>query len=697
MRSLTCLAGLALGLLSTTACAQYHNSTGKWWDEPFQMFQTNLRNIDLDMDVDEVADFIQDYGATAWLQSVGGILANYPSKFDYHTINPHLKYREGGDLVKDSLDAARARDLRFLGRLDFSKVHVDVAEAHPEWLYISPNGTWQNHTGDLVSVCPNGEWYQERIFDILGEVMDEYSPDGFFVNWAGMNERDYFRVYHGVCHCNSCKKAWAEHSDGAELPDGDWSENYGDWKVWSDSVIDAWTAKVRDYIAAKDPDVGLILGIGSDVMFYEANNALDREIWHHATEETVSRHKSHRPERPVLVNCASFLDHAYRITSEDPHHFAQYHLQAMARGANPSTYIIGIPGKIPWPGLEQSGELVRFHKTWKDVYTGLKPVAKTALALPHDSQMDEDFFDEQAMPEYKGLYKSLQELHIPFDIVDQRYFPNMSETGGLSRYDTIILGNLGRIDDEGAEALDNWVSDGGTLVVSGATGVEDDGSLQLKSLPASSQRENFTDFEDLWSIYFAPEQNKTEEHYYQGPLIPLIGSYSLYEWKKDAKGLYKKLGYAPFAPPEYIYGNTQVNERAVGIGPADNGTGVLFTMPVGWGYRETGLGVFRDFLELVIGEVGSGEPLEFDLAPQVEVTVNVNRQGQTVVHLINLSGIRYQNFGQHVKLPGGKIKVRGGEDVTARSLRGDVLLEVYDGAITVPGIDLFDVIVIEGL
>jgi hypothetical protein len=49
--------------------------------------------------------------------------------------------------------------------MDFSKVAPQVAAEHPEWCYMSPNGNLQEHTAGLVSVCPCGGYYQERIFD----------------------------------------------------------------------------------------------------------------------------------------------------------------------------------------------------------------------------------------------------------------------------------------------------------------------------------------------------------------------------------------------------------------------------------------------------------------------------------------------------------------------------------------------------
>lgn len=253
-----------LGLLVTGWCCEAANVTEDWWRKPFGMFQTNLRDIDANIDVDQVAEYIKQYGAVAWLQSVGGIVANYPTKFDFHATNPFLNQRQSGDLVQDSLDAAHARGIRLLARMDFSKVQKSVAEVHPEWLYVSPNGTWQTHPHETVSVCPSGKWYQERIFDILDEVMTLYDVGGFFVNWAGFNEQDYFRVYHGVCHCQSCQARWQNYSGSEQLPDGKSSPGYAKWKTFSDGIIAEWTKNVRDFIANRKPNAALILGEAAD-------------------------------------------------------------------------------------------------------------------------------------------------------------------------------------------------------------------------------------------------------------------------------------------------------------------------------------------------------------------------------------------------------------------------------------------------
>ncbi|KAJ4167423.1 hypothetical protein NW754_011238 [Fusarium falciforme] len=614
-----------------------------WWRKPFGMLQTNLREIDADMGVEEVADYIEQHGADAWLIGIGGIQAQYPTKLPFHAKNSLLSHRKSGDLILDAITVAHTKGMRLLARMDFSKVSAEIAAQHPEWCYKSPTGKLQQHDGDLVSVCPSGQYYQERIFDILDEVTRRYLIDGFFINWTTMNEEDYYKRYHGVCHCNSCQAQWNEYSQGLELPCGPADAHYTQWLRFSREVIDELTSRIRGFIAERLPSACLILGKTADIMFHEANNAVGRELWHHSTSEMVSSWISYRPDVPVLVNSTCFMDMPYRMASEEPAHFAQYLLQCISRGGYPSTYMMGTPGKIPYLCLDIAGEITRFHKKWKHVYDGLRPLAKTGLVLPDRAQMAATQFEE-AVSEYRGLYAAMQELHIPFDVLAQERLQSMSESKGLE-------------------------------------------SSKSTTIASNSSRHTLR-----------PPQNEAHTHVYTGPIVPLHGVYHSFEWKAGSGGGYKMLARAPFSPPEKAYGNVQVEQRGYGTWNFDRGAGVVIPFTVGRGYRELGLGVFRDFFTRILREEGGAKELiSCSIAEQVEVTVNENGS-RLVVHLINMSGARKQNFGSHIPISSGTIQVlECKSNVWARALQADRVLEVKDGVVFLPTLDLFEVVVIEGV
>lgn len=668
-----------------------------WWKKPFGMLQTNLREIDVDMDVEHVADYIVNHGASAWLIGIGGIQAQYPSELPFHSKNPGLAKRKSGDLISDAMAAAKARNLRLLARMDFSKVSAEVANDHPEWLYKSPEGRRQEHTGGLVSVCPAGKYYQERIFDILEEVTRRYPVDGFFINWVSMNEEDYYKHYHGVCQCDSCKAAWSKLHGNLPLPTKPSDPTYSQWLVFARDLIDELTGRVRAFIGQRLPSAGLILGKTADIMFHEANNADGREMWHHATSETVSTWSSYRPEVPVLVNSTTFMDMPYRMASEEPAMFAQYLIQAISRGGNPSTYMMGVPGRIPYLCMDVGAEITGFHKKNLSLYDGMRPSAKTALVKPDRPQMTATQYD-QALAEYRGFYSGMQELHVPFDVISGEHLADTATNGGLSRYSVIILPNLGKLALPDITALDAWVHAGGNLVASGSSGVDEKGNVQLQSLPAVRELAKDNKRELLWSSYFAPPHNAEDvaKHVYTGPLVPLYGVHHMFEWKTGTSGGYKLLARAAFSPPEKAYGNIEVEQRGYGSGAFGKGKGIVIPMTVGRAYRELGLGVYRDFFVEILEKEGQAkEPFSLKIAEQVEMTLNRNGS-KTILHLINMSGARKQNFGSHIPITGGSIKLEA-SNVTATAMVSGQQLEVKDGEIALPTLDRFEVIVLEGI
>ncbi|HEY3556050.1 MAG TPA: hypothetical protein VGL05_01230 [Kribbella sp.] len=601
-----------------------------WWQDPFRMFQTNLREIDAGLDVESVLDYLQEFGADTWLLSVGGILSNYPTDLDFQTRNPYLSERPSGDLVGDAVKAAARRGIRVMGRMDLSKIDHRRAEAHPEWCFTGPDGERQVYNG-LTSVCPSGDYYQVKLFEVLDEVLDRYPLDGFFCNWMSFNEVDYSRVYHGVCHCVSCQ----ERYDGT-LPAGRGEPGYGDWQDFAKGVLADLTGRIRAHLAARRPEAPLVLGDQADIVFHEANNAVGRRLWHHRTSENVSAAKTYRPTVPVLTNSVGFVDMPYRLASEDPHHFAQYLVQAIARGANPSTYVMGTPATTPYACLEVAGELTRFHRDHADIYRDLVPAARTLLVRPVHSRA-----------EFEGLYLSLLQRHVPFDVLLQERLADVD----VARYDTVVLPDTGPVE---LGAFD------GRIVASGSTEVL---RLPVRRLASYST------------------EAATRGLQLEGG-VPVVGAFQVVEAPTDSDVGLRALSRAPYGPPEKCYGHEVLQHP----GMVKRGNVVLFPWTVGLAYREVGLTVHRD---LFVDQVGGA--VETDLPEQVEIVVGRSAAGH-VIHLLNRSGDSDQRFAPPVPIGPARLRVPDGvREVEA--LKAGERLPVNDGWVQVPELGLFEVLV----
>lgn len=668
-----------------------------WWKRPFRMFQTNIREIDAGLDVERVLDQIEEYGANAWLLSVGGIISNYPTELGHQSRNPALAQRESGDLVGDAIAAARERGIRVLARMDFSKVARPVAEAHPQWCYVAPDGSRQVFEG-LTSVCPSGQYYQEKIFEVLEEILGRYEISGFFFNWMSYNEIDYAKRYRGVCQCLPCRARFGPELGGTLPTDPD-SPGYAHWQSLTSDALDELLARVRGFIAERRPDAPLVMRDTADIEFHEANNAIGRTLWPHQTSEYVSVARSYRPEVPVLVNSVAFLDMPYRLVSEEPRMFEQYLLQAAARGGIPSTYIMGTKDDFDYECLAAGSGVVRFHRDHEDVYAGLSPAARTAIVRPDPVKPT---FSEPAFAaeEFRGVWTALMERHVPFDALPENRVAELGRSGALDRYALVVLPDLGVLDDTAAKELDAYVARGGSLLLTGASGLDADRS-QLESSGVAARLVSMDTPETTWSSAVVRED---------GGALPILGAFHVVQARDGAAARMSVLSRAPYGPPEKCYGHLPLDHPARLDLTHGSGRTVVLPWTPGRAYRDTGLGGLGDVIANAATDL-LGERLEVqtDLPAQVEVVVGRSEAG-LVIHLMNLTGQRRQSFGDHVPIPAGhRLTVRNdsvgdvagdgaGDAVTVRAVVAGVTPDSapVTGGTTVilPAIGLFEVLVL---
>ncbi|RKL65503.1 hypothetical protein CR203_20095, partial [Salipaludibacillus neizhouensis] len=173
-----------------------------WWSGyPWRMIQTNFREIDTeDIDAVRYAKDLKEFGATVVLLNAAGIIASYDSKLPFQ---PNSEYLHGDSMDK-IIDECHEQGIRVIARTDFSKILYSVYEQNPDWAYRTKDGEIVNYNG-FVHTCPNGDYQQKYMFDILQEVLTTHSFDGLFCNMSGFLVVDYNYTYHGPCHCENCQ------------------------------------------------------------------------------------------------------------------------------------------------------------------------------------------------------------------------------------------------------------------------------------------------------------------------------------------------------------------------------------------------------------------------------------------------------------------------------------------------------------
>ena len=240
-------AGLGAAASAVDATAAGDAVTPPWYVRARRWVQTNLNEQDpASYDAAPWADYWRRTRAQGVIVNAGGIVAFYPSRYDWHHRAVALGSR---DLFGEIVQVARTAGLAVLARMDSTRTYEDVFRAHPDWFARDARGQ-PFKSGDLYTVCVNGPWVEECVPAILREIAGRYRPDGFTDNsWSGLGQKQ-------VCYCEHCRAGFRRAAPH-ELPSRlDWDDPaYRAWIRWSYARRTAlWDAYNRVTHEAGGPD-----------------------------------------------------------------------------------------------------------------------------------------------------------------------------------------------------------------------------------------------------------------------------------------------------------------------------------------------------------------------------------------------------------------------------------------------------------
>ncbi len=676
-----------------------------WWEEPFRVFQTNIREIDAVMDVRKMLADIKSFGANTWLLNTAGIVSFYPSRLPYQHPSPWLRERASGDLIGDAVEEAHRQGVRLISRIDFSKLHPDVFEQHLDWFYVSPQGRYQVYNG-LYSTCPSGPYYQEKALEIIDEVLERYPVDGFFFNMFTFAERDYSGVYWGICQCANCQRRFRE-ATGMTLPREPNMRDpaYLEHLEYKRRTLQELAGRIRRHIRQRRPDACLMLRWDPDVAMNEVNNAVDRPmpLWRYWPGDWSKAVKGQDLAKPAVTNVVLFLDIPYRFSMEQPGLTQIYGAQVLAHGVNPWIYVVGTTDQPDRKNFAAGGDILRFHRDHEDLFRGsqLAPWVAVVSSQKSEERYGRDKGNELVVKAYRGVYRALVEEHIPFVVIPDTALPEKQRSGELARYRCIVLPNVAALSDEEAEALDAYVRAGGGLVATFESGLYDaqgNGragfALQcLGGLRVLARRENMrsaylrvTDRADLPGFDLTDTVVVDRAFLYVGPGPGQSPSMRLIPPSR-------------YGPPEKTYWDVETDFPGIVHGGYGSGRVAYFPWQLDALFHDLSLPEHKRLLAAAVERVSrGGRQLTGGLPPQVEAVVAEQpAQGRVLVHLINYSGHQDRSFFppcefRDLTLRLGERKVR-----RARSAMLNADLPVAaDGTVTLPTLGWMDVLVLSG-
>jgi hypothetical protein len=632
-------------------------------DEPVRLVQTNLREIDSTIDGARLVQQVAEFPANTLLFNMGGIVAQYPTRVEFHYASPHLP--PGRDLFGDVLEAAHARRMRVIGRFDLSKTQKPVFDAHPEWFFKRTDGQPAIYNG-LYSTCINGDYYRGHALNILSEALERYEVDGLFFNMFGNPGADYSGNPMGPCQCDACKARFQARY-GRALPATSGDEDYGEFLVASAREV---AALIADLIHRRRPQAAFLTYIQehTDGIMSESNTAVGRALplWPYSASDHVNRARTSEPAKMAFNLCMSFVDYAWRFVTVPQHEIQLRLYQNMAHGGPPALAMVGTMDQEDRQAQVAARPVFQWHARHEDLYVGQQSAARVLL-LRRSTALRASGSEAS----YRGFFRLLSEQHIPFAVsdnltwLDKRSFDLVIAPSGASK------------------ELDRYVRDGGRLLVAGVTPPTAIGGI-VGRRPHTRASWRIRDHSLLPSLK-------------DTALLFLDGEYM--ELAPIEKPFLTLIPPAMFGPPEKVWVD-KVETGIPGLVFADQGKGHVAYIPWDVGglyYRHSSQGHGGLMTDVIDRLLPRGRQLRTNAHPLVEITV-MRQAARTLVHFVNLSGHSDTAYFAPIEMRNLSVAVRGdyrratvvSSNATSRVTRdGDYI------RFTLPTLNAYDVVVLD--
>jgi Hypothetical glycosyl hydrolase 6/Beta-galactosidase trimerisation domain len=659
---------------------------GGWWETwPWRLIQTNLREVDMrDIDAERYVASLRSFEATVAMINTSGIVASYPTALEFHTPSRYLQ----GDDLATIVAACHEAGIKVIARTDFSKVRRALYEQHPGWAAVRPDGAIVEEHGD-VHVCVNGAYQREHAPAIVEETITTLDVDGIYFNWAGYLSYDYLGVDHGICHCAACAERFGEMF-GLPLPAARDMDDpvYRRYLVFQDRTQREDRARMHERIRRVRPDLAIDRAFpAGGFVRQESNTALGRRTWPYSASDNTRWVVASYPRMVSSNASVDFVDFPVRHVAVSPHLQRLRLVQALANGGGLDYYVIGrLDAKADSSGFDAVREIFRYHATHEEEYRGLSSHARIALLTGPRPDVEE----------HRGWFRVLAEHHFLFDVLT---VPAADEAA-LGRYEFVVVPGLEPVADGLARRLDAWVEGGGTLVVSGLSGLRDE-EYEVRSEPPFECLgiEGVREIRpDLRGAYLRIDDHESFGRLADTDVLYLDGPYVDAEYRPDVRRLLRLVPPGPFGPPERVTLGEPTGEPGMTTREVGDGRSIVLPWRCGTLVERDGHPNTSDFLADVLEHHAGLDPLGGTLAPMVEVTLFDRPDGTLLLHLANASG----HFGAREVAP---VPMRDaevilpfeGEPSSVRALVGERCeFSASDGrlSIRVPELGLFEALVI---
>lgn len=607
-----------------------------WWNRTPQRFmQTNLREIDAkDFDVDKYVQSVLDASVNIVLLSVGGQVANYPTKLPFHYRNPYMK----GDLVGDVVKKLNENGVRVIARFDFARIHESIGLKNPDWLYVSPKGEFVNDNGHYLT-CINGDYQQKYGFEILKEAISTYPFDAIFFNAAGYTTRDYSENYHGICQCKNCKKRFRD-STSLVLPNVEDKNDpiFREYSKFKETTYAEQNSRITKHIQALNPNLVLsVYNADGGVWRSESGTGFTSgQYWNYHATENVKRVLGSYSNRAPFDTYNHLLGMDYRHTATSPEIGRIFLPQQMLNGGALGIYFIGhLDNQYDREFIPKFKEITKFHKTNEKLFTNIQSQCKVGLVMG-------------SQQENRGIMKMLIEEHIMFDLIYASALGGKHAPRKISDYDLLILSDITNMDNNLVAIIDDYVQGGGKIMATGFPAINDEigtplNTIRLQSLGVEAEFERLTNARSTYLILSdIDKQALGKDEFNNFDLIMMNSPFLKTTPKATAKQFLRLAPNTMHGPPEKCYYTEKhiTNFPGVVLNTHGKGTSAFIPWQIGAQYNWKGNNAQKAlFLATIQNLLKVEKSIETDASPLIEMTHMANMKGAFEwIGLINHSG-----------------------------------------------------------
>ena len=632
-----------------------------WWKKNnLRVIQTNLPSYEgATLDPDSLVKDLVDFSANTLLINAGGIMAFYPTKLDFQYTNPFMRKNMLGDVVRK----CHEKGIKVIVRFDFSRVHESIFKSHPDWCYISPKGERIINT-DMYVVSINAPYVQEKAFQIVEEVIDNYPVDGIFLNMPGYQVNNpYEGKYHGIDQNEADKKRFAAYSGQSNFPK---EENKADtlfqqYVAFKKYTVEDWSERLHKLVKSKNNQIAICTYSDKfvDIIRHESQSMTSLPYWPYTASDNVNNASNSFPDHVISNASIQQISFQSRYNAVEPEEVQIRLYENIANGSGLDMSMMGdLRGYEDERNYDVLKKVYALHKKYEPYFGKYKSVAQIALIAPGSWPSGEP------MQEYRGIQLMLREAHIPFDIIEDGQIQNLEEK--VKKYKLIILPEITYLNKKALRILEE-ASENGTNLIATNRSFFDSPETLIKLFGAKILNKD----NDGAGNYLVPESRRIFKSFPGQKMLFWKFNLGLYDFTgADETGL-SVLAKGRPGPPEIIGGHDPTGYYAMGIKNHPNSKAVIFPINLGRIYYMHGYQEHKNILLDAINYIlpGAVNTIQTNAPARVETILQEyvkntaeNRTKKTseglILHLVNLTGFSGHTYFAPLPLFNLKFKIK---------------------------------------